>query len=212
VGWRIAIESCNAASIAFQVVDAVRARLPSSIDLAVAAAGQGLPPVAADPDKLRQVLAILLDNAAKYSPDGDRIELDVSRCGSRIRFRIRDQGLGIPPAEQDRIFEKFVRLDPNLTRGVGGTGLGLYITRELVNRMEGQVWVASDGKTGSTFTVGAALGAMRRRDGPSPPRRHAHRSSTGRRGLRRRTWCAGRATSIPGRPSWTRRSSTARSR
>jgi PAS domain S-box-containing protein len=151
-GMAIAIESCDAASIAFQVADAVRARLPSSIDLAVAA-GQGLPPVAADPDKLRQVLANLLDNAAKYSPDGGRIELDVSRSGSRIRFRIHDEGLGIPPTEQDRIFEKFFRLDPNLTRGVGGTGLGLYITRELVSRMEGRVWVVSDGKTGSTFTV-----------------------------------------------------------
>ena len=70
-----------------------------------------------------------------------------------MRFRVTDQGLGIPPAEQDRIFEKFFRLDPNLTRGVGGTGLGLYITRELVSRMEGRVWVVSDGKTGSTFTV-----------------------------------------------------------
>ena len=48
-----------------------------------------------------------------------------------------DEGLGIPPAEQDRIFEKFFRLDPNLTRGVGGTGLGLYICRELVTRMAG---------------------------------------------------------------------------
>jgi PAS domain S-box-containing protein len=151
-GMAIAIESCDAASIALQVADALRARLPASLKLQVGA-GPGLPPVAADPDKLRQVLANLLDNAAKYSPDGGRIDLDVSRSGGRIRFRIRDEGLGIPPAEQDRIFEKFFRLDPNLTRGVGGTGLGLYITRELVNRMEGRVWVVSDGRTGSTFTV-----------------------------------------------------------
>jgi signal transduction histidine kinase len=52
-----------------------------------------------------------------------------------------------------RIFEKFFRLDPNLTRGVGGTGLGLYICRELVQRMHGRIWVASDGRRGSTFTV-----------------------------------------------------------
>jgi PAS domain S-box-containing protein len=151
-GMSVAIERCDAASIALQVAEALRARLPSSLDLVVSA-GPGLPPVAADPDKLRQVLANLLDNAAKYSPDGGRIELEVSRSGGRIRFRIRDDGLGIPPAEQDRIFEKFFRLDPNLTRGVGGTGLGLYITRELVHRMDGRVWVVSDGRTGSTFFV-----------------------------------------------------------
>ena len=69
------------------------------------------------------------------------------RSGGRVRFRVADEGLGIPPAEQDRIFEKFFRLDPNLTRGVGGTGLGLYISRELVLRMNGRIWVDSDGRT-----------------------------------------------------------------
>jgi signal transduction histidine kinase len=73
--------------------------------------------------------------------------------GNRVRIRVSDRGLGIPPAEQARIFEKFFRLDPNLTRGVGGTGLGLYICRELVHRMHGRIWVVSDGRRGSTFTV-----------------------------------------------------------
>ena len=108
---------------------------------------RGLPPIAADPDKLRQVLANLLDNAVKYSPDGGHVEFEVGRSGGRVRFRVSDEGLGIPPAEQDRIFEKFFRLDPNLTRGVGGTGLGLYISRELVTRMDGRIWVVSDGRT-----------------------------------------------------------------
>jgi len=116
-------------------------------------APKGLPPVAADPDKLRQVLTNLVDNAVKYSPDGGRVRVELSQAGNRIRFRIEDQGLGIPPTEQSRIFEKFFRLDPNLTRGVGGTGLGLYICRELVHRMHGRIWVVSDGRRGSTFTV-----------------------------------------------------------
>jgi signal transduction histidine kinase len=77
----------------------------------------------------------------------------VSHVGNRIRFRIEDHGLGIPPAEQNRIFEKFFRLDPSMNRGVGGTGLGLYICRELVDRMHGRISVASDGRSGSTFTV-----------------------------------------------------------
>ena len=148
----IEIERCDAAAIATEVADALRARLPEAVELTVAAP-HPLPQVAADPDKLRQILTNLLDNAIKYSPDGGRIELEAGRSGGRVRFRVADQGLGIPPAEQDRVFEKFFRLDPNLTRGVGGTGLGLYISRELVMRMSGRMWVVSDGCSGSSFFV-----------------------------------------------------------
>ena len=68
-----------------------------------------------------------------------------------MRFAVSDQGLGIPPAERDRVFQKFYRLDPNQTRGVSGTGLGLYICRELVHRMGGRVSVESSDSGGSTF-------------------------------------------------------------
>jgi PAS domain S-box-containing protein len=148
----IAIESCDAAALAQRVIDSVRAHAPSTVDLSVETAG-ALPPAAADPDKLRQVLTNLVDNAVKYSPDGGRVRIALSQAGNRARIRVEDQGLGIPPSEQSRIFEKFFRLDPNLTRGVGGTGLGLYICRELVHRMHGRIWVVSDGRRGSTFTV-----------------------------------------------------------
>jgi PAS domain S-box-containing protein len=146
----IAIERCDAAAIATEVVDVLRARAPEVIEFAVRKS-RGLPPVAADPDKLRQILMNLIENAIKYSPDGGRVEVEIGRSGGWVRFRVADQGLGIPPAEQDRIFEKFFRLDPNLTRGVGGTGLGLYISRELATRMNGRIWVDSDGRTGSSF-------------------------------------------------------------
>ena len=149
---QVEIEQCDAAAIATEVAEVARARVPDGLRLVVDAP-TGLPAVAADPDKLRQVLANLLDNAVKYSPDGGTLELEASRSGGRVRFRVSDEGLGIPPAEQDRIFEKFFRLDPNLTRGVGGTGLGLYISRELVTRMAGRIWVVSDGHTGATFFV-----------------------------------------------------------
>jgi PAS domain S-box-containing protein len=146
----IAIERCDAAAITTEVVDVLRARAPEGIDVDVRKS-RGLPQVAADPDKLRQILTNLIDNAIKYSPDGGCVEVEIGRSGGRVRFRITDEGLGIPPAEQDRIFEKFFRLDPNLTRGVGGTGLGLYISRELTTRMNGRIWVDSDGRTGSSF-------------------------------------------------------------
>jgi PAS domain S-box-containing protein len=148
----VAIVSCDAAQLTSAVVGAVRAHAPVDVALVVDAA-EGLPPVAADPDKLRQVLTNLVDNAVKYSPDGGSVRVGLTQSGNCIRFRIEDQGLGIPPTEHGRIFEKFFRLDPNLTRGVGGTGLGLYISRELVHRMHGRIWVSSDGRRGSTFTV-----------------------------------------------------------
>ena len=147
-----AIERCDAEALTTQVVDTIRTHAPEGVLLAVDAEPD-LPPVAADPDKLRQVLTNLIDNAIKYSPDGGHVYVLVTRLGNRIRFRVQDEGLGIPPAEQARIFEKFFRLDPHMTRGVGGTGLGLYICRELVQRMNGRIGVTSDGRAGSTFWV-----------------------------------------------------------
>ena len=148
----VAIERCDAPRLLKQVVDALRTHTPGNLTLDVDAP-EGLPPVAADADKLRQVLMNVLDNAVKYSPDGGRVRVGVTSADSLIQFRVEDEGLGIPVTEQSRIFEKFFRLDPNLTRGVGGTGLGLYICRELVYRMHGRIWVESDGRRGSTFFV-----------------------------------------------------------
>jgi two-component system, OmpR family, sensor histidine kinase VicK len=108
-------------------------------------------PAEALADKVRQVLTNLIDNAVKYSSDGGRAEIKLERRDRHVRVSIRDEGLGIPPSEQARIFEKFYRLDPDLTRGVGGTGLGLYICRELVRHMDGRVWVVSAEGEGSTF-------------------------------------------------------------
>src|SRR5204863_7060221 len=96
--------------------------------------------VGADIDKMRQVLVNLVENAMKYSPDGGRVEVVIEARGDVVRFYIRDEGLGITPEDQDRIFEKFYRADPQMIRGVGGTGLGLYICKELVARMGGRIW------------------------------------------------------------------------
>ena len=113
--------------------------------------------VSGDEDKLRQILINLVDNAVKYSPEGGRIEVSVQQHDGGLRIAVTDEGLGIPHGEQQRIFGKFYRLDPQQSRGVGGTGLGLYISRELVRRMDGRVSVSSKEGEGSTFVVDLPL-------------------------------------------------------
>jgi two-component system phosphate regulon sensor histidine kinase PhoR len=113
----------------------------------------GLPPVYGDAGRTRQVLSNLVDNASKYSPDGSRIAITVDAHDGRVRFSVSDEGLGIPLNEQEQIFEKFYRLDPHHRRGVSGSGLGLYICRELVRSMSGRIFVESDLGRGATFTV-----------------------------------------------------------
>jgi two-component system phosphate regulon sensor histidine kinase PhoR len=133
-----------------RVVEAARTHAPSTIALH-AAAHSSLPPVASDRDRVRQVLTNLLENAIKYSPEGGHVEVGAASNGDMIRFYVRDEGIGIPEAEQKRIFDKFYRLDPQMAGGVGGTGLGLYICNELVQRMGGRIWVESAGEAGSVF-------------------------------------------------------------
>jgi len=146
------IKKCDGVEIARSVVEAARHYIPPSIDLAIKAP-RNAPMIAADPDKAHQVLTNLVDNAVKYSPDGGKVIVEISLDGPLLRYAVHDEGLGVPPSEHRRIFEKFYRLDPDLTRGVGGTGLGLYISRELLERMGGRIWVESSGSGGSTFVA-----------------------------------------------------------
>jgi signal transduction histidine kinase len=133
-----------------EIVAATRTHLPPGVSIKFRHDPEPAP-VAADPDKLRQVLVNLIENALKYAGGGD-VEVFVEPHNGKMRFSVRDHGVGIPPTERDRIFDKFYRLDPNMTQGVGGTGLGLYICRELVQGMHGRIWVESEPGEGSTFS------------------------------------------------------------
>lgn len=145
------VDSCDAVELAAEVVAAARTHVPDDLSLELLARDE-LPPVAADREKLKQVLVNLIENAVKYSPDGGRVDVTIGRSDGVLRFAIRDEGIGIPANEQDRIFEKFHRLDGSSTQGIGGTGLGLYISHELVEQMNGKIWVESSEGVGSTFT------------------------------------------------------------
>jgi len=146
----IADESERLGRIVNEILLATRMHAPPTVTIEVEAP-ENVPQVAADADKVRQVLVNLVENAIKYSPEGGRVEVGMEERDGFLRFRVRDEGLGVQPEDQERIFEKFYRADPQMTRGVGGTGLGLYICRELVDRMGGRIWVEPNGGKGSMF-------------------------------------------------------------
>jgi two-component system, OmpR family, phosphate regulon sensor histidine kinase PhoR len=104
-----------------------------------------------DPDRIQQVLVNLLDNAIKYG--GGRVTVRVENENGFVRISVADEGPGISAGDQQRVFEKFYRGSPQQAHGPGGTGLGLYISRELVRRMDGQLSVSSPPGGGATFVL-----------------------------------------------------------
>ena len=108
----------------------------------------------ADQARLTQVLANLLNNAAKYTPAKGSITIAVERTGHNVMFRVTDTGVGIPSAMLDKVFEIFTQIDNSLDRAQGGLGIGLTLVRELVNMHGGKIFVTSEGQgRGSEFTV-----------------------------------------------------------
>lgn len=103
-----------------------------------------------DDDRLRQVLGNLMDNAVKFTPAGS-VVLRVDPTPEGLRFSVRDTGIGIDPANHDRVFRPFVQADASTTRQFGGTGLGLSIAKSLVQLMGGEIWVESAPGEGSHF-------------------------------------------------------------
>ena len=130
----------------------LRAKIPAS-----------LPMVWGDPDKLEQVLTNLVGNAIKYSPDGGEVLVSVEHDGDFAQVSIRDHGIGMSPREMSQLFEKFYRVDRDEVRRAGGTGLGLYITKRLVDMHGGRIWAESWPGSGSRFSFTLPL----RRHAPS---------------------------------------------
>ncbi|HZS79749.1 MAG TPA: ATP-binding protein [Ktedonobacteraceae bacterium] len=112
-----------------------------------------------DARRTEQVLTNLLNNAIKYSPDGGKIEVKLREDDEHAQaiLSIRDYGIGIPENQQSRIFSRFMRADNTRARNIGGTGLGLYLSRELVERQGGRIWFESVEGQGSTFYVSLPL-------------------------------------------------------
>jgi PAS domain S-box-containing protein len=150
------LDEFDPGDIASSVIESASVHLPEGVSLGLTRNGKQL--IVCDENKLRQVLTNLIDNAIKYSPEGGDVEVRLATGNDECVIEVADEGLGIPSSELERIFEKFYRLDPQQTRGVGGSGLGLYICRELVERMNGRLEVDSEPGRGSRFTVALPAG------------------------------------------------------
>jgi signal transduction histidine kinase len=117
--------------------------------------GPDIPPVSGDPDQLRRVLDNLLGNALKFTPDGGQltVRLWCDGDGKIVVLDVADTGIGIPPDQLDRIFDRFYQVDGSSKRRYGGVGLGLALVKEIVEAHGGQVSVWSVVDKGSTFRV-----------------------------------------------------------
>jgi signal transduction histidine kinase len=129
----------DVAAVTREAVAAARAAYPAR--QLVLEANEVLP-VRALPEAVRQVLGNLLDNAAKHAPDRAPIRVEARRVGALAVLAVEDAGPGVPPAERERIFERFTQLDSGATRLAGGFGLGLYIARQLANAQGGELLLA----------------------------------------------------------------------
>jgi signal transduction histidine kinase len=112
-----------------------------------------LPALQADPDRVIQVLTNLLANAVRYTPAPGELALTVTAVDTAVRFRVRDTGIGVAPEHLPHLFERFYRVDKSRSRALGGSGIGLTISKALVEAMGGRIWVESSGEgQGATFS------------------------------------------------------------
>ncbi|MGD0066574.1 MAG: ATP-binding protein [Streptosporangiaceae bacterium] len=140
------------ASIAAAAVEELRPEANRKhIDLVLSATA--IPVLSVDLTRIAQLLANLLSNAVKFTPDGGRVELRLGMEGDQVVLAVADTGVGIPAADQERIFERFYRTAIARQQEIQGTGLGLTITRAIVAAHNGTITVESDEGRGSTFTV-----------------------------------------------------------
>ena len=124
----------------------------------------GSAPIVADRDRIEQVFENLVGNAIKYSPDSGRIDVSLRVNGTNAVVSVRDQGIGVAPGEVEKIFGLFYRSPDPRADHVGGLGLGLYISREIVSRHHGRLWAERNADAGTTFHVTLPLAQVRSRE------------------------------------------------
>ncbi len=145
-------KNANSANLIAPIIQIIKHQYPSHIF--ETQFNNKIPQILVDVDKFQQVMTNLIENAAKYSNDGTKIivKTDFSSSPDFVSIKVIDEGIGIKDDDFDKIFTKFSRLDNPLTRKVQGSGLGLYITKTLVKKMNGEISLKSS-ENGTTFEV-----------------------------------------------------------
>jgi len=151
-GVGLEMDVCQLDAIINKVVEDLRSQAEAKRQLLEVELPLQLPPVLGNDLRLGQVVANLVGNAIKYTPDGGLISVRASDNNGQIVVSVQDTGFGIPPADQPYIFDKFYRVQTEETDGISGTGLGLAIVKSVIEQHNGRVWVESEPGVGSTFT------------------------------------------------------------
>jgi two-component system, OmpR family, phosphate regulon sensor histidine kinase PhoR len=151
---KLELRPMRAEAVARQVCETLAplARRERSLQL-VETSEEGLPLVIGDPDRLAQVLTNLVRNAINYTPDGGIISVTSARAGGDVALTVADTGIGMPPEDLERVFERFYRTDESRSRESGGSGLGLAIVRDLLSAMGASISVESTPGAGSSFRI-----------------------------------------------------------
>ncbi len=145
-------EPTHLALVVRYAVDGLRQQADLKHQTLVINVPENLPPVLANPPRVRQMLANVIDNAIKYTPDGGQVTVTARSDDGLILVTVTDTGMGIPPADQPYVYDKFYRAS-NSRQEFSGTGLGLSIARSIVDNHEGRIWLDSRTGEGTTFTI-----------------------------------------------------------
>jgi len=146
------LRGTDLAAIAAQTVEEIRPEAREK-NISLALASSEVPQFAADPTRIAQLLGNLISNAVKFTPEGGQIEVSLGTDGDHAMLAVADTGIGIPAADRDRIFERFFRTAVATRQVIPGSGLGLTITKAIVDAHNGTITVDSREGHGSTFTV-----------------------------------------------------------
>ena len=114
--------------------------------------------VHADRERIGQVINNFLSNAIKYSPKNSTINIIIKTCEKEIQVSVSDKGIGIKPKDQEKLFQRFYRVDNDEIKNITGFGIGLYLASEIIQRHKGKIWAISEENKGSTFSFSLPIG------------------------------------------------------
>ena len=156
---------CRALAIGDLLAEVTAGYLRTATDRGIALTLEcgNLPLVLGDPERLHEILANLIENALKFTPDGGQIIVEAVSQGSYVCVTVRDTGCGLLPQHEDRIFEQFFQVDGEGEASRSGLGLGLYICRDLIERQGGAIWAVGTPGSGTAVSFTVPIRYTRRR-------------------------------------------------